>query len=250
MNKIIIGEMYKQLKKKSIIIIALVAVIPFAFSFLIYAEPSFLEMDGEFGYLSYMVVMWQSMWSMFIPHILVVYLIACITEDETQGQILYELSRIPNIGSLVLGRLLSILIMVGGYIALFFVSATAGFRVFITRTEHYNPSDVISHEEIVQLWIGFLLLLLVVSLIYSISSKVKPIITLVIIIVGHFLLSNISYIENWKFVPGTLAYNMEYTADSGNMSLIIAYQSVVLVALIALCLAVKQIYYKHMEVTF
>ncbi|MCD7733038.1 MAG: ABC transporter permease [Oscillospiraceae bacterium] len=250
MNKIIIGEMYKQLKKKSIIVIALVAVIPFAFSFLIYSEPSFLEMDGEFGYLSYMVVMWQSMWSMFIPHILVVYLIACITEDETQGQILYELSRIPNRGSLVLGRLLSILIMVGGYIALFFVSATAGFWVFIARTEHYNPSDAISHEEIVQLWIGFLLLLLVVSLIYSISSKVKPIITLVIIIVGHFLLSNISYIENWKLIPGTLAYNMEYTVGGGNMSPIIAYQSVVLVALIALCLAVKQIYYKHMEVTF
>ncbi|MCC8195479.1 MAG: hypothetical protein LIO49_01510 [Ruminococcus sp.] len=249
MNKIIIGEMYKQLKKKSIIIIALVAVIPFAFSFLIYVEPSFLEMDGEFGYLSYMVVMWQSMWSMFIPHILVVYLIACITEDETQGQILYEFSRIPDRSSLVLGRLLSILIMVGEYIVLFFVSATAGFGMFITRTEHYNPSDVISHEEIVQLWIGFLLLLLVVSLIYSISSKVKPIITLVIIIIGHFLLSNISYIENWKLIPGTLAYNMEYTADSGNMPTIV-YQSAILIALITLCLVLKRVYYKHMEVTF
>ncbi|MCC8132074.1 MAG: hypothetical protein LUC38_00440 [Oscillospiraceae bacterium] len=250
MSNVIIGEMYKQLKKKSIIIIALVAVIPFAFSFLIYAEPSFLEMDGEFGYLSYMVVMWQSMWSMFIPHILVVYLISCVTEDEAQGQILYEFSRIPDRGSLVLGRLMSIMIMVVGYIIAFFVSATAGFLAFITRTEHYNPSDVISHEEIVQLWTGFLILLLVVSLIYSISSKVKPIITLVIVIIGHFLLSNISYIENWKIIPGTLAYNMEYTVDSENMPLVIVYQSIILVALITMCLVYKKIDYKHMEVTF
>ncbi len=78
----------------------------------------------------------------------------------------------------------------------------------------------------------------------------KPIITLVIIIIGHFLLSNISYTENWKLIPGTLAYNMEYAADNGNMPLIIVYQSVVLIALIALYLAIKQIYYKHMEVTF
>lgn len=250
MNKVIIGEMYKQLKKKSIIVIALVAVIPFAFSLLIYAQPSFLEMDGEFGYLSYIVVLWQSMWSMFIPHILVVYLVTCVTEDEAQGQILYELSRIPNRSSLVLGRLLSIMIMIGGYIIGFFVSATAGFWVFITKTEHYNPSDVISHEEIVQLWIGFLLLLLVISFIYSISSKIKPIITMVIVIIGHFLLSNISYIENWKLVPGTLVYNMEYSVDSGNTQLIIVYQSVVLVALIVICLVFKKMNYKHMEVTF
>ncbi len=250
MSNVIIGEMYKQLKKKSIIVIALVALIPFAFSFLIYAEPSFLEMDGEFGYLSYIVVLWQSIWSMFIPHILVVYLLTCVTEDETQGQILYELSRIPNRSSLVLGRLLSIMIMIGGYIIGFFISATVGFWVFITRTKHYNPGDVISHEEIVQLLIGFMLLLLVISFVYSISSKVKPIIAMVIIIIGHFLLSNISYIENWKFVPGTLAYNMEYSVNSGNMPLIIVYQSLVLVALIALCLAVKRIDYKHMEVTF
>ncbi len=250
MSNVIIGEMYKQLKKKSVLVIALVAVIPFAFSFLIYAEPSFLEMDGEFGYLSYIVVMWQSMWSMFIPQILAVYLISCVTEDETQGQILYEFSKIPDRGSLVLGRFLSIMIMVVGYIVGFFVSATAGFWVFITRTEHYNPSDVISHEEIIQLWIGFLLLLLVISLIYSISSKVKPIITLVIIIIGHFLLSNISYIENWKLIPGTLAYNIEFRADGGNMALIIVYQSIVLAALIMLCLLLKKTDYNHMEVTF
>ncbi|MCD7772011.1 MAG: hypothetical protein LUH23_08000 [Oscillospiraceae bacterium] len=250
MSNVIIGELYKQLKKKSIIVIALVAVIPFAFSLLIYAEPSFLEMDGEFGYLSYIVVMWQSMWSMFIPQILAVYLISCVTEDETQGQILYELSRIPSRSALALGRLLSIVIMVGGYIVGFFVSATAGFWTFITKTEHYNPSDVISREEIIQLWIGFLLLLLVVSLIYSISSKVKPIITLVIIIIGHFLLSIISYIENWKLIPGTLAYNIEFKADSGSMPLIIIYQSIILVTLIMLCLLLKKTDYKHLEVTF
>lgn len=250
MSNVIIGEIYKQLKKKSVLVIAIVAIIPFAFSFLIYAHPSFLEMDGEFGYMSYIVVLWQSMWSMFIPRILVVYLITCITEDEIQGQILYELSRIPNRNILALGRFLSIMILIGEYIIAFFVSATAGFWAFITKTEYYNSCDVISQEEIVQLWIGFLLLLLVISFIYSISSKVKPIITMVIVIVGHVLLSTISYNEKWEFVPGTLAYNMEYNINNGNMPLVIIYQSIILIILISLCLIIKKVNYKRMEVTF
>ena len=119
MSRVFLGEVYKQIRKKAPLVLLLISALPVVLSALLWSNSGFFAVEGEFGFWTYQMLMLHAAWSLLIPQVVIVYIVASIADDERQGQILYEMTRVPRRLSIVLGKVATILFFFSVFALLF-----------------------------------------------------------------------------------------------------------------------------------
>lgn len=249
MKNLIEVELFKFYKRKIFISITLLSSFSLIYALGIYFKWSFILISGKLDLIAFATTMWALIMMLGIPLVLFSFLGATILGGEiTDGQILLEITRVYSRKKLIIGKSLSVSLVVLLCYLLNIILSSLFYMLFVANSSHGTGVKLHFMDYSIHLMLEsitgvfFLILMVALSMFFSASwGSFRAVLFTIIVFVILKFVSNIQVISIW--LPGyyTLVDNANYS------HLTILYQIILMCGLSVLVLYVlnKQIANKN-----
>ncbi|AIM25438.1 putative ABC transporter protein [Melissococcus plutonius] len=240
MKNLIEVELFKFYKRKIFISITLLSSFSLIYALGIYFKWSFILISGKLDLIAFATTMWALIMMLGIPLVLFSFLGATILGGEiTDGQILLEITRVYSRKKLIIGKFLSVSLVVLLCYLLNILLSSLFYMLFVANSSHGTGVKLHFMDYSIHLMLEsitgvfFLILMVSLSMFFSASwGSFRAVLFTIIVFVILKFVSNIQVISIW--LPGyyTLVDNANYS------HLTILYQIILMCGLSVLVLYV------------
>ncbi|WP_025730650.1 membrane protein [Atopobacter phocae] len=208
MKSIILAELYKLLKRKNFIVLAVLSLWSLIYGFGAFLHWDFVKFGAKLDLVTFTTTMWTFLLILTIPLLLILYTSSSILGGEIQGgQILLEVNRVASKKTLIISKYIVVILSILFLYILNGLSSIISYIFFLSKTEFGYTRFWELHSTNVQSIIislvnlGFVLLL--ASIAFYLSLHLSAIVAAFASLGIYFLCQLLSYMAIIsKFIPG------------------------------------------------
>ena len=193
------SELFKLIKKKMYILPILIAFLPLVLAIIIYINPKDLHISGEFSSISFGLSMWQFLWAVFLPQLVVIYLTSeSNKKEEENGQIIYEITKVKDNWKIIISKLIAQLVLILLF-AVLFLDTKIMIQKFI---------------------LSIIAMAMIACITYLFNTYFKSIVTIILMFAAHTLVNMLTgLLKVWYLLPSSILYKGDYKGDYQTLAL-------------------------------
>ena len=173
MQSIVLAELYKLLKRKNFIILAILSLWSLIYGFGAFLHWDFVKIGAKLDLVTFITTMWTFLLILTIPLLLILYTSSFILGGEIQGgQILLEVNRVTSKKILIVSKYIVVILSILFLYILNCLTSLVTYICFISHTEFGYTRFWELHATNVQsivvslVNLGFIILLASIAFIY------------------------------------------------------------------------------------
>lgn len=208
MQSIILAELYKLLKRKNFIILAVLSLWSLIYGLGAFLHWDFVKIGAKLDLVTFITTMWTFLLILTIPLLLILYTASFILGGEIQGgQILLEVNRVSSKKTLIISKYIVVILSILFLYVLNCLSSLITYICFLSRSEfgyvHFCELHSTNMQSIIISLVNLSFIILLASVAFYLSLYVSAIVAAFASLGVYFLCQLLSYIAIIsKFVPG------------------------------------------------
>lgn len=208
MNSIILAELYKLLKRKNFIVLAVLSLWSLIYGLGAFLHWDFVKIGAKLDLVTFITTMWTFLLILTIPLLLILYTSSFILGGEIQGgQILLEVNRVSSKKTLIISKYIVVILSILFLYVLNCLSSLITYICFLSRSEfgyvnfwELHPTNM---QSIIISLVNLGFIILLASVAFYLSLYVSAIVAAFASLGVYFLCQLLSYVTIIsKFVPG------------------------------------------------
>ena len=208
MQSFVLAELYKLLKRKNFIILAILSLWSLIYGFGAFLHWDFVKIGAKLDLVTFITTMWTFLLILTIPLLLILYTSSFILGGEIQGgQILLEVNRVTSKKILIVSKYIVVILSILFLYILNCLTSLVTYICFISHTEfgytRFWELHATNVQSIVVSLVNLGFIILLASIAFYLSLNISAIMASFASLGVYFLcqlLSNITMIS--KFIPG------------------------------------------------
>lgn len=217
------SELFKLIKKKMYILPILIAFLPLVLAIIIYINPKDLHISGEFSSISFGLSMWQFLWAVFLPQLVVIYLTSESNKKEEENrQIIYEITKVKDNWKIIISKLIAQLVLILLFAVLFLLISYISYVLLITKTSMaVSTIDSLDTKIMIQKFIlSIIAMAMIACITYLFNTYFKSIVTIILMFAAHTLVNMLTgLLKVWYLLPSSILYKGDYKGDYQTLAL-------------------------------
>ena len=240
MNSIILAELYKLLKRKNFIVLAVLSLWSLIYGLGAFLHWDFVKIGAKLDLVTFITTMWTFLLILTIPLLLILYTSSFILGGEIQGgQILLEVNRVSSKKTLIISKYIVVILSILFLYVLNCLSSLITYICFLSRSEFgyvnfwkLHPTNM---QSIIISLVNLGFIILLASVAFYLSLYVSAIVAAFASLGVYFLCQLLSYVTIIsKFVPGYFFVVSNYRFSSGlSMVHLLSYLFICMLLLMA-----------------
>ena len=240
MNSIILAELYKLLKRKNFIVLAVLSLWSLIYGLGAFLHWDFVKIGAKLDLVTFITTMWTFLLILTIPLLLILYTSSFILGGEIQGgQILLEVNRVSSKKTLIISKYIVVILSILFLYVLNCLSSLITYICFLSRSEfgYVNfwkllPTNM---QSIIISVVNLGFIILLASVAFYLSLYVSAIVAAFASLGVYFLCQLLSYVTIIsKFVPGYFFVVSNYRFSFGlSMVHLLSYLFICMLLLMA-----------------